>query len=98
MVNKDKIPAFLERFKKKKEESRYTNIMYAIVCVLCVLGARLFWMQIIEVEEVFIITNSVQKVNPGDINNQIPIKEPAMNPNEQQASDGDTPVVPAKGE
>ena len=48
MVNKDKIPAFLERFKKKKEESRYTNIMYAIVCVLCVLGARLFWMQIIE--------------------------------------------------
>ena len=51
-----------------------------------------------KVEEVFIITNSVQKVNPGDINNQIPIKEPAMNPNEQQASDGDTPVVPAKGE
>ena len=48
MLNKDKIPAFLERFKKKKEESRYTNIMYAIVCVLCVLGARLFWMQIIE--------------------------------------------------
>lgn len=48
MVNKDKIPAFLERFKKKKEESRYTNIMYAIICVLCVLGARLFWMQIIE--------------------------------------------------
>lgn len=51
-----------------------------------------------KVEEVFIITNSVQKVNPGDINNQIPIKEPAMNPNEQQASDGDTLVVPAKGE
>jgi rod shape-determining protein MreC len=51
-----------------------------------------------KVEEVFVITNSVQKVNPGDINNQIPIKEPAMNPNEQQASDGDTPVVPAKGE
>ena len=51
-----------------------------------------------KVEEVFIITNSVQKVSPGDINNQIPIKEPAMNPNEQQASDGDTPVVPAKGE
>mgnify|MGYP000843692568 FL=1 len=51
-----------------------------------------------KVEEVFVITNSVQKVSPGDINDQIPIKEPAMNPNEQQASDGDTPVVPAKGE
>ena len=33
MVNKDKIPAFLERFKKKKEESRYNG--RGAVLLLC---------------------------------------------------------------
>jgi rod shape-determining protein MreC len=36
-------------------------------------------------EEVFIITDQIEKSAPEEIKNEVPLKEPAMNPNEQQA-------------
>lgn len=38
-----------------------------------------------KLEEVFVITDQIEKSEPGEIKNQVPLKEPAMNPNDQQA-------------
>lgn len=47
MVKKH-IPSILNSLVKNREESRYGRMIYAAILLLCVLGARLFWMQVVE--------------------------------------------------
>ena len=47
MVNKD-VPSILTRLLKNKEESRYARMISAAIVLLLILGARLFYMQVIE--------------------------------------------------
>jgi penicillin-binding protein 2 len=48
VVKKKILPDFLRPLTKKKEESRYANILYAAVILLSVLSLRLFYMQVVE--------------------------------------------------
>ena len=47
MVKKD-VPSILTRLLKNKEESRYARMISAAIVLLLILGARLFFMQVIE--------------------------------------------------
>lgn len=47
-MNRKNVPLILENFLKKKEESRYFNMVYTAVFLLCILALRLFYMQIID--------------------------------------------------
>lgn len=48
MVKRKSIPLFLGKFMKAREDSRYARMVYAAVILLTILGARLFYMQIVE--------------------------------------------------
>lgn len=47
-MNRKNIPLILKSFLKKEEESRYSNMIYTAVILLCILGLRLFYMQVID--------------------------------------------------
>lgn len=47
MVKKH-IPSILNSLVKNREESRYGRMIYAAIVLLLILGARLFWMQVVE--------------------------------------------------
>lgn len=45
---KKHIPSILNSLVKNREESRYGRMIYAAIVLLLILGARLFWMQVVE--------------------------------------------------
>jgi len=47
-VNRKHVPLILESLLKKREESRYSNLIYTAVILICILGLRLFFMQVID--------------------------------------------------
>ncbi len=47
-MNRKHVPLILESLLKKREESRYSNLIYTAVILICILGLRLFFMQVID--------------------------------------------------
>lgn len=47
-MNRRHVPLILESLLKKREESRYSNLIYTAVILICILGLRLFFMQVID--------------------------------------------------